>query len=58
MPSLIHIPSRYDIVVAVVWIELFCTDHPKPESLRTFMTSSIGVDEIIRLVEAHEQEAH
>lgn len=59
MRSFIRIPSRYDVRMSPVGIEVICTDHSnKPHILRLIMQGTVGVDEIILLVESHELVMH
>lgn len=58
--SFIKIPARYDVRVFDSAIEVVCTDHPKQidSILRHVTQGVVGVDEIMRLVEGHEQNFH
>jgi hypothetical protein len=58
MNSFIMIPPRYDIKTVIGPIDIVCTGHSKPIVLRTIERGMVGVDEIMRLVEDHEQKSH
>lgn len=57
MKSFIQIPTRYDLISVPDGIRVVCVSHSKTQELRR-TGKVVGVDEILRLVEDHEREAH
>lgn len=57
MGSLIKIPRKYDLEINETRIEVICTDHRRSIILRAIV-GFVGVDEVIRLIEEHENKFH
>lgn len=57
MKSFIQIPARYDMISVEGGIRVVCTAHSRSQELR-HTGKVVGVDEVLRLVEDHEREAH